>query len=347
MYSEPNLMAERRVDRIKRLLQKSGGRARIQDLLEALRAQDPNPDLSYQAVYIAIQAENQRLREQGQAPLFETSREGEKRGWVRFRETSDDALNPVEKELKERIEKANKEIEDRIRKWLEAMDWRTFEADLLKQVLEALGFQEVEITRPTRDGGLDARVKYRRGIIEAQAIVSAKKWKPSATVGVSVVRELRGAPGDEDTAIIVTTGQFSAEAQNEAKQHQLGLRNVYLIDGATLVEVCKRHRIGIQERELPKLLVLDPELAGEPPAAELEEPEEAGPTVQRLRDEMLGDPERGLTVEETAKLSGYAVNTVRQYLLDHRRKLVGDRIRANEEARNRALQIISEKRARC
>ena len=51
-------MAERRVDRIKRHLRERGGRARLQDLLEDIRAEDPNPDLSYQSVYIAIQSEN-------------------------------------------------------------------------------------------------------------------------------------------------------------------------------------------------------------------------------------------------------------------------------------------------
>ena len=244
-----------------------------------------------------------------------------------------------------RIQEANADIGEKIRKWLEGMDWRTFESTFLKKVFEALGFQDVEITRSTRDGGQDARVTYRRGIVDAQAIVSAKRWKAGTTVSVAVVRELRGSTGDEDTAIIVTTGQFSTDAENEAKQRQLGLRNVYLIDGNKLVEICKRHGIGIKERELPKLLVLDPELAGEPEAVEGEQQYDSEPGIQRLRDEMLGDSERGLSVEETAKLSGLAVTTVRQYLADDRRKVVGDKIRANEQARARALKIVSRRRS--
>jgi restriction endonuclease Mrr len=339
-------MSERRVDRIKRHLREKGGRARLQDLLEDIRAEDPNPDLSYQSVYIAIQSENQRLQEQGERPLFETSREGEKKGWVRLRETSDVPQDSVERDLVARIQEANVAIREKIRKWLEGMDWRTFESTFLKKVLEALGFQDVEITRSIRDGGQDARVTYRRGIVEAQAIVSAKKWKAGATVGVGVVRELRGSPGDEDTAIIVTTGQFSTDAEIEAKQRQLALRNVYLIDGDELVDICVRQKIGIKEKELPKLLVFDPELAGEPEAVEGEQQYDSEPRMQRLRDEMLGDSERGLSVEETAELSGLAVTTVRQYLLDDRRKVVGDKIRANEQARDRALTIISGKRSR-
>jgi hypothetical protein len=38
-------------------LRAMGGRARLQELLEKIRAEDGIPDLSYQTVYIAIQLE--------------------------------------------------------------------------------------------------------------------------------------------------------------------------------------------------------------------------------------------------------------------------------------------------
>jgi len=59
---------------------------------------------------------------------------------------------------------------------------------------------------------------------------------------------------------------------------------------------------------------------------------------------MLGDPERGLTAEEVAKLSGYSLATVRQYLSDDRRKKLGSAIRENEENRARALRIVAQRR---
>ncbi|MBI1917418.1 MAG: tetratricopeptide repeat protein, partial [Planctomycetes bacterium] len=43
------------------------------------------------------------------------------------------------------------------------------------------------------------------------------------------------------------------------------------------------------------------------------------PERRRLRDEMLGDSNRGLSVEEIAGLTGYAINTVRTYLSTGRR----------------------------
>jgi hypothetical protein len=66
--------------------------------------------------------------------------------------------------------------------------------------------------------------------------------------------------------------------------------------------------------------------------------------MQRLRDAMLGDAERGLSLDEVAKLSGYSANTVRVYLSDHRRKVLGDAIRENDDARARALAIVSRRR---
>lgn len=120
-------MADRRVDRVERCLRAMGGRARFQDLLEKIRAQEGNPDLSYQTVYIAIQLENQRLDQLGERTRFVTSREDEERGWVRLREESEFPKNSQAWALEAGIREANERVSDDIRKWLEQIDWRTFE----------------------------------------------------------------------------------------------------------------------------------------------------------------------------------------------------------------------------
>jgi hypothetical protein len=344
-------VAERRVDRIERRLRALGGRARLQHILEEIREAEGKPDVSYQSVYIAIQLENQRLDELGERTRFITSRDGEERGWIRLREKSD--LAPGARDLEEQIKDKNESVGGDIRAWLQGMDWRTFESTFLTRVLEALGFQDVRITQATRDGGTDARVTYRRGIVEARAIVSAKRWT-TRTVGVEEVRMLRGLPGNEDTAIVVTTGKFSADAQEESRPSQ-NQRAVYLIDGEQLVEICKRNQIGVKKVQLPDLLVLDPEVTRDPGGGEDAGESDSEPSGaqspddisagRRLRDEMLGDCERGLSAEEVAGLSGYALSTVRAYLSDDRRKkLLGRKIREDEQARARALQIVSQRR---
>jgi restriction endonuclease Mrr len=347
-------MAERRVDRIERRLRTLGGRARFQTLLDEIRREEKYPDLPYQSLYMAIQLENQRLEELGERTRFITSRDGEERGWVRLREASEFVPGSVASEIEARVHEKNEAVGEEIRAWLQRMDWRTFESTFLTRVLEALGFQDVQVTQATRDGGADARVVYQRGVVGARAIVSAKRWT-TRTVPVDEVRMLRGVKGEEDTAIIVTTGRFSSEAQNEAKPGQ-NQRIVYLIDGDKLIDICKRNQIGVKKVPLPELLVLDPEVAREAPVREeLETTDEGaepevrserdGLTIRRFRDEMLGDPERGLTVEEVADLSGYKVNTVRIYLSDdQRRKVLGDAIRGDQKTRGRALAIVSSRR---
>jgi hypothetical protein len=162
---------------------------------------------------------------------------------------------------------------------------------------------------------------------------------------------LRGIKGDEDTAIVVTTGHFTPDAENEARPGQ-GQRLVYLIDGNMLVDVCKRNQIGVKKVVLPELLVLDPEVrspaqSNEPSddsaTAKVDDPQEHT-TKRRLRDSMLGDSERGLSVKEVAELTGHTPGTVKNYLCTKRRKVLGDAIRGNPAIRTRALALISAKR---
>jgi Restriction endonuclease len=150
-----------------------GGKGALSTIARKIRAEEGNPDLSYQTVYVAILMENQRLDQLGERTKFITSREGERRGWVRLREESDVAQGADE--LEARIKEKNESVGEEIRGWLQQMDWRTFESTFLQKVLDALGFQDVQITPPTHDGGADARVTYHRGMVEARALVSAKR----------------------------------------------------------------------------------------------------------------------------------------------------------------------------
>ncbi len=345
-------MAERRVDRIARILGNLGGRARLQNLLGEIRLQEQSPDLSYQTMYMAILVENQRVVEQGSRARFITSREGESRGWIRLSEASEFDQGSAAFDIEAKIKSKNEHVGTEIREWLDRMDWRIFESTFLTRVLEALGFEDVEITQSTRDGGADARVRYKRGIVEAKAIVSAKRWN-SKSVTIEEVRNLRGIKGDEDTAIVITNGSFTRDAQEEARPGQ-NQRIVYLIDGDSLIEVCKRNGIGVKRVKLPDLLMLDPEVTRDLPS--IEDPEEGSiepnfyegdvtEGVRRFRDEMLGDPVKGLTVDEIAKLTTLSTTTVRQYLTGPRKKQLGNRIRQDETLRNEALRLVSERRS--
>lgn len=209
------------------------------------------------------------------------------------------------------------------------------------------------ITPPTRDGGIDASIKYKMGILEADGIVSAKHWH--ATVPPAEVQKIRGGMSDKTgIAIIVTTAEFSKAAKDEAARQDA--RKVCLIDGNKLVDICKSHQIGVREHPLPKLLLLDIEITqGSSPrngteksvSTDSDEPDDfiESDRLSRLRDEMLSDPDKCLSPKEIAELTEYSLNTVRAYLSDSdRRKTLGDSIREVPAKRKRALNIISQKR---
>ncbi len=303
-------------------------------------------------MYMAILLENKRLVEQGDRARFITSREGESRGWICLSKSSEFARGSAAFDIEATIKSKNEHVGTEIREWLEHMEWRVFESTFLTRVLEALGFEDVEITQATRDGGADARVRYKRGIVEARAIVSAKRWN-SRSVPVDEVRYLRGINGDEDTAIVITNGSFTKDAQEAARPSQ-NMRIVYLIDGDSLIDVCKRNEIGVKRVSLPDLLMMDPEVTRDFSSSEDSEDGFVDPNgkegdvtegVRRFRDEMLGDPVKGLTVDEIAKLTALSTTTVRQYLTGPRKKQLGNRIRQDETLRNEALRLVSERRS--
>lgn len=352
------MRAIRRVDRIREFLERNGGRVRMREIHHYLRQEEGDDELSAPAIYAAIRNENDRAAGLGQAPPFRTKREGEAHGWVSLNQSGrGEALGDIET----RIHEANAAIDGRIREMLRRMGWRTFESEFLTILLEKLGFQDVEVTQATRDGGVDARVAYRRGIVSAKALVSAKHWG-SASVAVNEVRNIRGIKGDEDTAIIVTSGTFTRGATDEASP-SAGQRLVYLIDGNEIVNACKQYGIGVRRKVLPELLEIDEQFfqgtsdeVGDD-ADELDELEElsaregadseqrARSSSRRLREEMLGDSERGLSVQEVAGLTGHAESTVTQYLYNpDRRRSLFEKIRQAPDVRQRALQIVGRKR---
>lgn len=346
---------ERRVDRIRAIVEKHGGRVRVRDVREELCREEDDPELSAGSLYAAIRNENERLLALGQAAPFRTKREGEAHGWVSLATAAPQGRGTgAATKIEAEIRKANGAIDVTIREGLKKMDWRTFESKFLTVLLEKLGFQDVEVTQATRDGGVDARVNYRRGIVDAKAIVSAKHWT-NGKVPVSEVRNVRGIKGHEDTAIIVTSGSFTAEAKQEAEPGQ-NQRVVYLIDGTQIVEACKQHGIGVTRRPMPDLLVVDELfLTSEDDDSDEDDDETSlgteAPdddntrTARRLREEMLGDEERGLSAEEIAKLTGHAASTVGQYLyVPERRRSLFETIRGDATLRDRALQIVRKKR---
>ncbi|MFC1654172.1 restriction endonuclease [Myxococcota bacterium] len=155
---------------------------------------------------------------------------------------ADECMLKLTEAATERIEKAIDRIEKKIGretgtiiteilKALERMDWRDFESGFLRSLLEGLGYENVVITQPVRDGGVDAMCREEGG--GEEVFVSAKRWdKP---VGAPEVRDIRGAGGKK--ALLVCLGA-SPNAYTVAEKEGENLRPIEILSGPDLAFAC-------------------------------------------------------------------------------------------------------------
>lgn len=115
---------------------------------------------------------------------------------------------------------------------------------LCQRLLRELGFQNVEVTGQTNDGGLDGKGLLKLGgVLSFHVIFQAKRYKGSVTP--SIVRDFRGAMvGRADKGLIITTGSFTREAKKEAQRD--GATPIDLIDGNDLAEKMKELELGVE-----------------------------------------------------------------------------------------------------
>jgi restriction endonuclease Mrr len=246
-----------RADKIYDLLISFGGRLRVSEITKLLSGIEKNPDLQPKFISSTVSMDNKVRKIQGRALRFNRYGDGtETFGYVSVRsivQLANDLpgiLNNHEKQIPAVIERANEKVRDQLLAAIQRLSWREFESFFLYNILEVLGFQEIEITRPTRDNGADAYCVYKRGLVKSLAIVSAKHWKNC--VGNDEIRRLRGIRSNADTAIIVTSGKFSQEAVIEAEPSQ-NQRAIVLINAALIVETCFDNIIGVELVEIPQL----------------------------------------------------------------------------------------------
>jgi restriction system protein len=124
---------------------------------------------------------------------------------------------------------------------------------LIQRVLRESGFEQVEVTGRTNDGGIDGRGIARiNGILSFHILFQCKRYKNS--VGSNEIRDFRGAMvGRTDKGLFVTTGKFTREAVKEANRD--GAPIIDLVDGEKLAEKLKELKLGIDIVMVEKVVV--------------------------------------------------------------------------------------------
>jgi restriction system protein len=135
---------------------------------------------------------------------------------------------------------------------LQAISSSAFER-LCQRLLRELGFQNVEVTGKTNDGGIDGKGTLRLGgVLSFHVIFQAKRYKGS--VSPSIVRDFRGAMvGRADKGLIITTGSFTRAAKSEAARD--GAPPIDLMDGTDLAVKLKELRLGVDIEVVEKVSI--------------------------------------------------------------------------------------------
>lgn len=117
-----------------------------------------------------------------------------------------------------------------------------------KELLREHGFEKVEVTGQSNDGGIDGY-----GVLELNPFVSfkvlfqCKRYKGS--VSRAQVGDFRNAMiGRAEKGIILTTGSFTRAAENEASRD--GAPPIELVDGTKLVEMFEKIELGLRPKTI-------------------------------------------------------------------------------------------------
>ena len=142
-------------------------------------------------------------------------------------------------ELSAQIEQNNREVQKTLRKRLLAMDPGEFEG-LIQKLLSGMGFVEVKRTKLSRDGGIDVRGNLViEHVVCIKMAVQVKRWSLKRKVQPSVVRDVRGSLSPKEHGLIITTGDFTAEAKREADL--MNKAPIALMDGEQLVVLLMKY----------------------------------------------------------------------------------------------------------
>jgi restriction system protein len=113
---------------------------------------------------------------------------------------------------------------------------------LAQRLLREAGFRDVEVLGRSGDGGIDGVGTLRVSLISFPIYFQCKRYRDS--VGSGAVRDFRGAmSGRGEKGLLITTGTFTREAQNEANRD--GAPPIELINGQDLADLLRQYELGV------------------------------------------------------------------------------------------------------
>lgn len=119
---------------------------------------------------------------------------------------------------------------------------------LCQRLLREHGFEDVEVTQKSRDGGIDGYGVLRLSpFVSMKVAFQAKRYKD--VVSRAAVGEFRNALlGRAEKGVFITTGRFTADAETEAARD--GVVPIELVDGERLVGLFEEAKLGVKPKQI-------------------------------------------------------------------------------------------------
>lgn len=146
------------------------------------------------------------------------------------------------------IKKHNENEVEEFRERLGKMNPYHFEV-LIRDLLEAMDYEDVIVTKQSGDKGVDVVGHFQFGITQVKEVVQVKRHQGSITR--PVLDQLRGALPYHQAirGTIITLGRFAQGCKDAAIFP--GAAPITLIDGDKLMELFVKHEVGVKRSPVP------------------------------------------------------------------------------------------------
>lgn len=140
-----------------------------------------------------------------------------------------------------------RQVRSRVLGALKALPPRSFEL-FAERLLRAYGFEQVVVTRRSRDGGIDGHGRLPIGLTHVSVAFQCKRYTDKP-VGRDAIDAFRGAAsGLHEQGYFFATSRFTAEAVE--CQRRPGAVPIALFDGEKIVDIMFTKGFGVAFREL-------------------------------------------------------------------------------------------------
>ena len=153
-------------------------------------------------------------------------------------------------EIRDRIKHQGRVVRDALKSFLAEFDPYAFE-HLIARLLEAMEYQNINVTKFSGDKGVDVTADIEVGITSVREVVQVKRHQ--AEIQRKDLDALRGSLHRFEAVrgTIITLGDFASGTR--AAAFEPGVAPITLIDGEKLIDLLVEHGIGVQKRRFDVL----------------------------------------------------------------------------------------------